>query len=285
MPPKLLLSHEHSHDHLMGKGFLFGLIACYEGQVEAQSLELSHPYAPHACWWLRKGEVAVKYHSTWSSAKVGQVMLLPSGAREHFFSKGARVLSIRFELRILRNAFCPLRQVLVVDQQQVNQSWLRVSKRLIGLTAQPAMTQFRIYQQYLSWLEHWFACVEKFSSRPSEALMHSPFIEQALGWIERVQLDRTFKEEQLALALGKSKNHLRRLFHRSGLGSPSVVFNQRREDEAMLLLKLTQDPISSIADQLGFASASHFGSWFKARCGNTPLRFRESVRLYEERNI
>lgn len=81
--------------------------------------------------------------------------------------------------------------------------------------------------------------------------------------------------EQMALALNFSPRSLRRKLHQSGTTYQKVLDSMRLE-LATKLLRETREPVSSIAYELGFASASHFGRAFKKWTGHSPSTHRNS---------
>jgi AraC-like DNA-binding protein len=104
----------------------------------------------------------------------------------------------------------------------------------------------------------------------SHLLAAKAHIEEHLG-------DDTLDSAQIALAVGVSERHLRRLFAAQGL-SIAETLQERRLERAHAEL---QDPqlrgvsVSETAYRCGFTSHAHFSRVFKARYGCTPTALRQ----------
>lgn len=80
--------------------------------------------------------------------------------------------------------------------------------------------------------------------------------------------------EQIAQAAGLSAGRLNELFRKCTGKSIHTYLVDGRLEMARLLLLATNKSVSAIASELGFASASHLGTLFKAREGMTPSQYR-----------
>ncbi len=89
-------------------------------------------------------------------------------------------------------------------------------------------------------------------------------------------VDRVPTLAELAPSAGLSPRHLARSF-RLALGcTPGCYHRRLRLERAASRLFATDDPISTIALDLGFSDQSHFGRHFKRRYGMSPYRFRKA---------
>ena len=81
--------------------------------------------------------------------------------------------------------------------------------------------------------------------------------------------------DDLALLAGLSAAHFARAFKRSFDRSPHAYVTERRIQRACQLLRADpRTPLAQLADQLGFASQSHFTQAFRRVMGVTPGRWR-----------
>ncbi|GGS72414.1 transcriptional regulator [Streptomyces tanashiensis] len=101
-----------------------------------------------------------------------------------------------------------------------------------------------------------------------------------LRFREAVEKDfaRTRRVEDYAEALGYSTRTLSRAaLAAAGLGAKEFI-DRRVILEAKRLLAHSDQTAASIADRLGFSSATHFSKYFHQRTNQTPIAFRDTVR-------
>ncbi len=80
--------------------------------------------------------------------------------------------------------------------------------------------------------------------------------------------------EQLAAALGKNRTYLCACFKEETGLSVNDYISRIKMDEAKRLLRVTNKPLRSIAEQLGYSTQSYFQNVFKKATGVTPLEYR-----------
>jgi YesN/AraC family two-component response regulator len=103
----------------------------------------------------------------------------------------------------------------------------------------------------------------------------SLIVRQAIAYIQH-NYACDLSRQQLAAALGVSKNYLTHIF-RQELGiSPWEYLNRYRIKQAKALLRGTADSITSIAAQVGFDDASYFGRVFRKHAGCSPHAYRDN---------
>ncbi len=86
---------------------------------------------------------------------------------------------------------------------------------------------------------------------------------------------------EAAAALGYSERGLRRKLQQSG-ASYRTLIEQVRESRARQMLSKTRKPITAVAHELGYETASNFARSFKRWTGSTPKEYRESWNAHRE---
>ncbi|WEM41168.1 AraC family transcriptional regulator [Photobacterium sp. DA100] len=84
------------------------------------------------------------------------------------------------------------------------------------------------------------------------------------------RLSDNWQVREMALFIGCSEQHLRKLFLNHTGKSPKVYYLQLKLDIALGVLKRGNKSISQIAFDLGFSDAFHFSNVFKKRFGYPP---------------
>ena len=88
----------------------------------------------------------------------------------------------------------------------------------------------------------------------------------------------TLTLERLAREIGMNPSALCRHFRRRTGKTLFAVLNEIRISHACRLLRDTQQAISAIAWESGFANLSHFNRQFKSLTGQTPGEYRKNIR-------
>lgn len=78
-------------------------------------------------------------------------------------------------------------------------------------------------------------------------------------------------------AVGASEDYLSRIFHRELGITPWDYLNRYRMIRARELLRLTDDPVGSVARQVGFSDAAYFSRVFRNVCGASPSQYRATL--------
>ncbi len=91
-------------------------------------------------------------------------------------------------------------------------------------------------------------------------------------------LHRNVTVSELAQAAGYSPDHFTKIFKRFFGCLPLKYVANVKLERAKKRLRETRLPITSIAEELGFCDASHFGRFFKKRTGSSPAQYRKTNR-------
>lgn len=89
---------------------------------------------------------------------------------------------------------------------------------------------------------------------------------------ERISLD------EVARSVGLSRPHFFALFKEQMNLTPNVFWNTLRMEEAVRLLQSSEDPLISVACNLGFTTQGNFSRFFRDHVGVPPTLYREAVR-------
>ena len=109
---------------------------------------------------------------------------------------------------------------------------------------------------------------------------HPEILQKILRYLD-AHLDRPHTIERIASEFRLSPATLHRLF-RKHLGETPINFLiHRRMETAMRLLRLTEQPIKSIAYQVGYPNALYFSTEFHRHTGESPTAFRRRRQYYD----
>lgn len=110
------------------------------------------------------------------------------------------------------------------------------------------------------------------------SVQHMPSILPALDFVEE-NYSEQFDINALAKACCLSETHFRRLFHQVMHTAPLAYVNGVRIEKACGLLCLSEEPILSVAEKVGFPSISSFNRQFMRIMQITPSEYRRCQRL------
>ena len=104
----------------------------------------------------------------------------------------------------------------------------------------------------------------------------SALAKQAIAYLQGNHTRRLSRWE-IASAVGTSEDYLSRVFHRELGITPWDYLNRYRVIQAKELLRLTDDPVGSIARRVGFTDAAYFSRVFRAISGVSPSQYRATL--------
>lgn len=136
------------------------------------------------------------------------------------------------------------------------------------LAAQPARAAARL----------WDVLWELARPARGDAAAPHPGVLRAMELIE-IQLARHIVLPDLARQCGLSHNHLIRLFHRHAGRSIQAYVRHRRCERARHLIVATDQPIKSIAAQVGLSDLQQFNKTIRKELGIAPTALRQRARL------
>jgi signal transduction histidine kinase/ABC-type sugar transport system substrate-binding protein/AraC-like DNA-binding protein/CheY-like chemotaxis protein len=99
-------------------------------------------------------------------------------------------------------------------------------------------------------------------------------VKRAIGYIQHYSAC-ALSRQQIAEAVGVSKNYLTQIFHQELGVSPWEYLSRYRIKQARQLLRDTNASITAIAAQVGFEDASYFGRVFRKQVGCSPQAYRD----------
>ena len=100
---------------------------------------------------------------------------------------------------------------------------------------------------------------------------------EAQQWL-RDRADSAIDLATLADQLGISRRTLNRRFREATGNTPVRFLQQFRIEQASALLRNSNLPIAEIASRVGYDDAAHFATLYRRLSGQTPSRYRASVR-------
>lgn len=111
---------------------------------------------------------------------------------------------------------------------------------------------------------------------------HTAMIERVTEILKK-DLARRYCVEELASTINLSPSHFHRIFRQETGLSPIAYAERLRCREACRRLENTDQTITQIATDLGYASSQHFATVFRRLTGRTPTQWRErSIGLAQE---
>ncbi len=102
-------------------------------------------------------------------------------------------------------------------------------------------------------------------------------VQRSIGYM-RDHLDQPLKLADLAAVAEMSPTHFCGVFRKVTGSPPGQFFTHLKVRRACELLDSTQQSVSSVARDVGFADQFHFSRVFKQIVGRSPMKYREAVK-------
>lgn len=262
-----------------------------ERALEERHLEMDATSSTQetVAWLIEEGAVTVSYaRGQKARAEAGQWLLLRAEEGRQRFTRGTRLMSLRFHLRLRGGkalfrrrrdividgtAARPLTaaaRALVAEFERVDvPGTLYVARARLSL-----VDNFRIEAAFMQWLASYVAAMEAAGEKAEAVDERDSRVTKALVLIEEHRMREKFSETELAKKCGLSVNQLGRLFRKEQGTSPFQYFEARRLELARHALRASSLPVKEVAFELGFSSPPHFTNWFTERAGMSPREWR-----------
>jgi AraC family transcriptional regulator of arabinose operon len=259
---------------------------------ERQGGAVSAPYdRRYEIHYMMKGQCDFFFHDRLYIMRQGDVVLVDAGTLYHIHGTAGQE---RIVMEIHPDVMEWLDQILpyieIESLFQVQSPLLRLTtdlrKRVESVLKQmleESATRERGWESiYRTLLAQFFALIRRAREQTilGEGLSHSRTHDK-LAQICRCiwdQYARPLTLEAVADAYDVSPCYLSRMFKKLTGLSFSRYRNAVRVSYAQGFLAQAGMPISAVAEQCGFESATHFGRVFKEFTGTTPLKYRKAIR-------
>ncbi len=244
-------------------------------------------------WFIEHGTVTVAYaRGEKVRAGAGEWLFLRADEGRQHFTQGARLMSLRFHLRLRGGKPLFTRAKDVVVSGAMGGRLREAARRLVAefervdapgtlYVARDRLSlvdNFRIESAFMNWLRFYVEAMEAAGETPEAATEGDPRVTKALTLIEEHRMRDKFSEAELARRCGLSVNQLGRLFRARQGVSPFQYYEGRRMELARHALAKSSLPVKEVAFELGFSSPPHFSNWFIERAGVSPRAWRMKKR-------
>lgn len=244
-------------------------------------------------WFIEEGAVTVSYaHGEKARAEAGQWLLLRAEEGRQRFTRGARLMSLRFHLRLRGGKPLFQRRRDIVIEGAAARPMLAAAQALVAEFARVGspgslyvargrlslVDNFRIEAAFMQWLANYVAAMEAAGEKAEAVDERDSRVTKALVLIEEHRMREKFSETELAKRCGLGVNQLGRLFRKEQGCSPFQYYEGRRLELARHALRDSSLPVKEVAFELGFSSPPHFTNWFTERTEMSPRAWREGLR-------
>tara|TARA_B100001971_G_scaffold215121_1_gene257876 strand:+ start:18087 stop:18869 length:783 start_codon:yes stop_codon:yes gene_type:complete len=243
-------------------------------------------------WYLRTGDLRLRYGAQTISVQPGQWLFLPEGYTSHEFSSGAELLSIHFRCQWLTgDNLIHIEQPIVLEAEMhpnllksaatlecfLRQKFPSVQSHATFHREQANYSNFLQLQVYFyAWLKEWIALMQNADGNWTYNKSEDERILSACRILNQSPPIQGIPNNKLAKATGLSRVQLNRLFSRELGFTVSKYWDKRLLQQARSSLKGPDCTVKELAYSLGFGSDSLFVNWFRRRQGQSPGRYRKS---------
>lgn len=264
------------------------LVWIYEGAILESTRQRAYPPGDLAAWLIMEGECELQAEGETVTASAGDWMLPWPGRRYQSFSKGSRLLSIRFQAKWPDGR--PLfDHGLSVSFPAKHHAELEVAARELLKVCHPYSTDdplgfprsqlpfdafLRIKAALLHWLAEYYRVLIQLGIKPTRLGIADDRVAEVLHQLDSLPLDTRFHELDFSSQVGLSSGQFARVFRQEIGVTPRKYFEGRRRDYARRMLAITNVPIKQVAHELGFIRLSDFSSWVHGFINMSPREFR-----------
>ncbi|MBT65256.1 MAG: hypothetical protein CML13_18830 [Puniceicoccaceae bacterium] len=241
-------------------------------------------------WFVRQGEATVSTAKQEWRVRPGEWFFLPETDYWQDFTQDFEILSIRFKaawvtgtpifhhrdgIRLhgedypqLENKATPLRRAF--EKHFPNQG-----RNLRAASAAPGL-YFKLQRSLMSWLHVYAETLLAEGRVPTRLSPTDPRMLTVARYLENWPLREALNEDELAGQMNLSTRQLSRLYQNDFGKTPIRYFNDRKLLSAKSALEGQENTVKEIAFEHGFKSLSHFSTWFRKQCGQSPRDYRKA---------
>ncbi len=251
-------------------------------------------HGEYSAWLVRKGSARVVCDGQEQVVRAGQWLVIIGREIQQRLSPDIHLLSLRMVGRWLDEKVLfggPSMLLLEADDHPHLEPLAKQLLADIGYVASrpesPSYTylwRHRVnYLDYCRYQRHqfeWFEAIAQIMQANGMTIQIprriDPRLAAALFVIDNLSSRAPFPARELAAAGGLTIGQLNRLCLSAHNRTLYGYWEQRRIDQARLLLSSADPSVKEIAFQLGFSQLSHFSAWFKRHTGQSPRHFHQS---------
>lgn len=241
------------------------------------------PKTPFRLWQILAGSAEVSSGEKVFRASAGEFFCLPPGLAENRLFKGARILSLAFDLSD------PDLELRLGVPRKMRGPRPKLSAALAGLRrwatrypdASETLSPSAFGEQQALLLQ---VVEEILRSQPSagKSALAAPGVRLQRAFAVLRQHDETSfpPKEKIEIAAGVGGRRLEQLFRKHYNASPREVHTALRLQRAREKLLESDAGLAEIAQELGFSDASTFSQFFSREAKMSPSAFREKQKEY-----
>ncbi len=265
------------------------LLWAYDHRLLRDQWEWPYVSYPTAAWLIRQGSVVLRFPSGTERFGPGTWIFPQEAEGIQRFTRGTRILSLRFEAEWSYGLPIFDRSVSYTIREEEAPELTRDAQALVDLVRaifpelRPGRLTMeggfdiylRIQPVFMQWLQSYHAALSAHGVPMHSLVEFDDKVRTALHTIESRRLSTPFHEKDLAREVGYSVSQLNKAFVKQVGNTPSALWTKRRLNAAKLELGNTADSIKAIAYHLGFSLPEHFSNWFRRNTGSSPREYRK----------
>lgn len=266
------------------------LVWIYEGYPRIDAASTSP--ACFTAWQVERGRVEVGMGQQYRQIGLGEWVILPPGRSDRRFSSRARILSLHFDVRWVTGRRLFNFESPLVFSPRETKKWRSLAYPMLTLVDRyfpqvynhlpEVEVDFAIYKELQGHFHQWLALLwQGVAQRGVPAYLPNlkdPRILEMKRWMDAHPLQEAFRLDTLAKASSLSAGQVNRLFCAEFDMTPKRYFEHKRLAYARAELASTSRPVKEISFSVGFRYLSEFSAWFRKHSGESPRKFRETVK-------